>query len=70
MKRKKTRYRIWVKVAADKTITYRSGDLMNFTRFLDKSYPEWRFFNVYCASTSQQLGSFTKNNPPKTKIIS
>jgi len=69
MKRKKTLYRIWVKVEADKTVVYRSSDLLNFTRFLNKSYPEWRFFNVYCAETSQQLANYTKNRQPQTKRV-
>lgn len=69
MKRKSSLYRVWVKVEADKTLTYRSSDLLNFTRFLNKSYPEWRFFNVYDKESGQQLASFTKNKQPQTKRL-
>lgn len=69
MKRKSSLYRVWVKVEDDKTLTYRSSDLLNFTKFLNKSYPEWRFFNVYDKESGQQLASFTKHNQPKTKRV-
>jgi hypothetical protein len=69
MKKKSSLYRIWVKIENDKTITYRSSDLLNFTKFLNKSYPAWRFFNVYDKETGQQLASFTKSNQPQTKRV-
>jgi hypothetical protein len=69
MKKKSSLYRIWVKIENDKTITYRSSDLLNFTKFLNKSYPTWRFFNVYDKETGQQLASFTKSNQPQTKRV-
>lgn len=46
-------------------IKYRSvTNLLKFVQFLDREYPDWRFFNVYSKKTKIELGRFTKNKRP------
>jgi len=40
------------------------NNLVKFTSFLDKNYPEWRYFNVYDKKSKRQIGNFTKSNRP------
>jgi hypothetical protein len=63
----KTTYKCWVKVNATKTITLHTPDLLDFQKFLDRDYPEWRFFNVYIKE--QQIASFTRNNRATAKKV-
>ena len=39
-------------------------NLIRFTKFMDTSYPDWRFFNVYDKKTRAELKRFTKNSRP------
>lgn len=53
-------------------VKYRFDDLLKFTKFLDSSWSEWNWFNVFSnrdENKNQQLGSFTKNNKPISKFI-
>ena len=53
-------------------VKYRFDDLLKFTKFLDSSWSEWKWFNVFSnkdENKNQQLGSFTKNNKPISKFI-
>jgi len=50
-------------------VKYNTSDLIKFTQFMDTKYPTWRWFNVYCKETGQQVGNFTKNNRPSVKYI-
>jgi hypothetical protein len=53
-------------------IKYRFNDLMNFTNFLDKAWPDWRWCNVYSNLENNkgvQLASFTKNKRPGNKSL-
>ena len=61
------KYDVIVKVQDDKFLKYHSDNLANFTEFLDKTYPSWRWFNVYDSKTKQQVGNYTKQSRPKTK---
>ncbi len=48
-------------------IKYRVNDLVKLTRFLDKKWPQWKWFNVYSnigANKGEQIANFTKNNRP------
>jgi len=51
---------------------YHFSDLLKFTSFLDKKWPEWKWYNVY-SNTEQnkglQLGSFTKLKRPYNKSL-
>lgn len=53
-------------------VKYRFDDLLSFTRFLDKKWAGWKWFNVYSnigKNKGAQLTSFTKNKRPSTKLI-
>lgn len=47
-----------------KCVKYRSNDLLKFTSFLDRKYPEWKWMNVFSKQTRKQLMNFTKNKRP------
>ena len=71
------RYAAIVKINNDSNgkancVKYRFNDLINFTSFLDKAWPDWKWYNVYSntgANKGTQLGSFTKNKRPINKSI-
>lgn len=53
-------------------VKYRFDDLLKFTKFLNLSWSEWKWFNVFSnknENKNQQLESFTKNNKPISKFI-
>ena len=53
-------------------VKYRFNDLINFTSFLDKTWPDWKWYNVYSNLPNDkgtQLGSFTKNKRPINKSL-
>jgi hypothetical protein len=53
-------------------VKYRFNDLINFTSFLDKTWSDWKWYNVYSNlenNNGVQLGSFTKNKRPRSKSI-
>jgi hypothetical protein len=54
-------------VNEQETKTWHTPDLLDFQKFLDRDYPEWRFFNVYIKE--QQIASFTKNNRATAKRV-
>ena len=46
---------------------WKCNNLVKFTAFLDKNYPDWCYFNVYEYRKGErgiQLESFTKNKRP------
>jgi hypothetical protein len=57
------------KVSNDKFVRYNVNDLLKFTDFLDKNFPNWRWFNVFSKETKLQIANFTKNNRPKSRFI-
>lgn len=62
-------YRCIVKVGNDKFLRYHVNNLLKFAAFLDREWPEWRWFNVYSKKGREQVASFTKNNRPTTRNI-
>lgn len=60
-------FKVVVKISKDKFAKYNVNNLISFTKFLDKKYKDWRWFNVYDKKTKEQITSFTKNNRPKVK---
>ena len=53
-------------------VKYRFNDLINFTFFLDKAWPDWKWYNVYSnleTNKGVQLASFTKNKRPEKKSL-
>jgi len=63
----KTTYKCWVKVNATETKTWHTPDLLDFQKFLDRDYPDWRFYNVFIKE--QKIASFTKNNRATAKKV-
>ena len=53
-------------------VKYRFDNLLNFTKFLDKNWTQWKWFNVYSnkdTDRGKQLANFTKFNKPKAKYV-
>ena len=63
------KYTIITKVGNNDFKKWNCNDLLSFTRFLDKSHPNWRWFNVYDKKTKEQIGNYTNRNRPSTKFI-
>jgi hypothetical protein len=61
------KYKIIAKVENDKFVKYNVNNLLLFTSFLDRNFPNWRWFNVYEYTkddTGKQVANFTKSNKP------
>lgn len=63
------KYNIIVKLGNDDFKKWQTDDLLNFVEFLDKSHSNWRYFNVFCTSSKNQLSNFTQSNRPTSKIL-
>lgn len=66
------KYKVIAKAGPEKFVKYNVNNLVQFTSFLDRTFPDWRYFNVYLYtkdSTGQQVGSFTRNNRPTARFI-
>jgi len=53
-------------------LKYRFNDLLNFTKFLDENWSDWKWYNVYSnleMNKGIQLASFTKNRRPCGKLL-
>ena len=53
-------------------LKYRFDNLLSFTKFLDESWSEWKWYNVYSnrgVNKGKQLANFTKYKKPKTKFV-
>jgi len=62
-------YRVIVKVDDTKFVKYHINNLLSFTSFLDKEFPNWRWFNVFEKTTGTQVASFTnKDRPIRSKV--
>jgi hypothetical protein len=62
------KYKVIAKVDSEKFVKYNVNNLLLFAGFLDKSFPLWRWFNVY-DSTGNQIDNFTsKSRPQRSKI--
>lgn len=66
------KYRVIVKADQEKFVKYKVNNLLLFTSFLDKSWPSWRWFNVYAYdgnNEGEQLASFSNKNRPTTRHL-
>lgn len=63
------KYTCIAKVGPEKFVKYRLNNLKDFTAFLDRKWPDWRFFNVYDKQTKEQLANFTKTNRPNSAFL-
>lgn len=69
----KKKYKVVAKVSSDHFVKYNVNNLILFTRFLDRNFPDWRWFNVYEYSKDgkgAQLDNFTRNKKPNKAFIS
>lgn len=62
------KYKAIVKVDAEKFVKYRTDNLLSFTKYLDKAYPGWRYFNVF-NEARVQVASFTNRQRPVGKQV-
>lgn len=60
-------YKCWVKVNSTDTKEWHTPDLLDFQKFLDRDYPDWRFYNVRVNDV--QVASYTKNNRATSKRV-
>lgn len=44
-------------------------NLLRFTAFLDSKYPNWKYFNVYCSKSKDELARFTCNAKPTKPLV-
>ena len=68
------KYKVIVKVSNNQFCKWRCDDLLSLVRFLDKSYPDWRWFNVFdniesSAKYREQVANFTRTKRPVSKVI-
>jgi ferredoxin-fold anticodon binding domain-containing protein len=61
------KYKVIAKVGNEKFVKYNVNNLVLFSKFLDKEFSDWRFFNVFEYTkdgTGSQIANFTKNSRP------
>ena len=66
------KYKVIAKIGNDEFAKWNVNNLIKFTKFLDKNYPNWRGFNVYeyrKEGNGQQIANFTTNNRPRTAFV-
>jgi hypothetical protein len=49
--------------------TWYVNNLLKFTDFLDKQFPDWRYFNVMDKDTRIRIESFTKYRRPSSRQV-
>jgi hypothetical protein len=70
--RNQKKYKVIAKVSSDHFVRYNVNNLLAFALFLDSSFPNWRWFNVYAYTKEgdgQQLDSFTRNKRPARPFL-
>lgn len=68
-----SRYKVIVKVNSDKFCTWKCHDLLKLVVFLNRDFPNWRWFNVYSYIGSNkgiQLASYTTKKLPRYPYVS
>ena len=63
------KYNVIVKLGEDDFKKWQTDDLLNFVEFLDQKYSNWRYFNVFCSYSKNQLSNFTQSNRPTSKTL-
>lgn len=59
------KYKVITKVGDSQFVKYNVNNLVKFTKFLDRYFKDWRWFNVYDKSTKEQIGNYTKYRKPE-----
>lgn len=58
-----------VKVDAEKFVKYDYvNNLVSFTGFLDRTFPNWRYMNVFDRKSKTQIANFTRKNKPTAHV--
>lgn len=66
------KYKVIAKVGNEKFVKYNCNNLVMFGQFLDKSFKDWRWFNVYLYTkegNGEQVGKFTNKRRPTSSSI-
>ena len=66
------KYTVIVKIGNDQFKKWNVTNLLRFTSFLDREYPNWRWFNVFKYSKTgdgEQLSNFTNKKRPTQKYL-
>lgn len=66
------KYKCIAKVGSDKFIKHNVNNLLLYTAWLDRKFPDWRWFNVYRYTKNgdgEQLDNFTKNSRPRRRYL-
>lgn len=61
------KYKAIVKVSNDRFVKYHVDNLLSFTKFLDKNFPDWRFMNIFL--DGKQIANYTNKQRPSTKKV-
>lgn len=67
--RKKKKYIVIVKTDSIKFCKWNCDNLLSLCSFLDRSWPGWRWFNVFDKKSGHQLASFTNKSRPLTPFL-
>jgi hypothetical protein len=67
------KYKVIVKIGNNpdgsaRCVKYNVNDLIRFASFLDKEFPDWRWFNIYDKETGTQIDNFTKKSRPTKRF--
>jgi len=66
------KYKTITKVGNDHFVKFNVNNLRLFTMYLDREFPNWRWFNVYRYTkdgTGEQLANFTRNKRPTSAYL-
>jgi hypothetical protein len=66
------KYKVIAKVGNDRFVKYNVNNLVQFASFLDRQFPDWRYFNVYTYTkddSGEQVGNYTKNHRPTSRFV-
>jgi hypothetical protein len=66
------KYKVIAKVGNDHFIKQNVNNLLLFTKYLDRKFPRWRWFNVYRYTkegNGEQLANFTTNKRPNKAYL-
>ncbi len=66
------KYKVIAKVGNDRFVKYNVNNLVQFASFLDRQFPDWRYFNVYTYTkddSGEQVGNYTKNQRPTSRFV-
>ncbi|MGB0864040.1 MAG: hypothetical protein ACPGXZ_14045 [Saprospiraceae bacterium] len=69
VKRSEHKYKVIVKCDNEKFAKWNTSNLLSLVLFLNRKFPDWRYFNVYCKKSRIQLDNFTKNKLPRSKHL-